>query len=113
AVLVLIVGAARLLYRNSGGSAWAGEEPAMVQQFPEAGPGGAKAVLLLGDGSRIVLDDTENGELANEAGALVRKTGDEVVYDKFGEASAAPVYNTMQTPKGGQYRLVLQDGTRV
>ncbi|MDB5157958.1 MAG: FecR protein [Mucilaginibacter sp.] len=77
-------------------------------------PGSNKAILTLQDGSKIVLNDVKNGTLAQQGNTKVVKlaTG-QLVYDKTGTASAKVLYNTMTTPRGGQYKLTLPDGTEV
>ena len=75
-------------------------------------PGSNQAILTLGDGSSIALDDKANGVITQQEGALVKKTDDgHVVYDAGKNAIAA--INTITTPNGGQYRLTLADGTNV
>ncbi len=82
-------------------------------------PGGNKAVLVLEDGKRITLDDADQGEIARQANMIITKTGDgQLVYDV--SASAIPgkggkmkQYNAVTTPRGGQYRIVLPDGSKV
>ncbi len=75
-------------------------------------PGSNQAILTLGDGSSIALDDKANGIITQQEGALVKKTDDgHVVYDAGNNAIAA--INTITTPNGGQYRLTLADGTNV
>lgn len=78
-------------------------------------PGGNKAVLTLASGRQIVLTDAKNGSLANEHNAVIKKTADgQIAYAaNTTEASGVVLYNTIATPKGGQYKLVLADGTRV
>ncbi len=77
-------------------------------------PGGDRAVLTLADGSRIILDSAANGELANQGGVQVMKLANgQVVYDSKGLGAKEIMMNTMSTPKGGQYRLMLPDGSRV
>jgi ferric-dicitrate binding protein FerR (iron transport regulator) len=78
-------------------------------------PGGNKAVLVLANGQSIVLDSANNGTLAMQGGIKVVKLGNgQLVYRAAqGNQDSAPVYNTISTPRGGQYELVLQDGTRV
>ena len=77
-------------------------------------PGSNKAILTLQDGSKIVLNDVKDGTLAQQGNTKVVKlaTG-QLVYDKTGTASAKVLYNTMTTPRGGQYKLTLPDGTEV
>lgn len=78
-------------------------------------PGGNKAVLVLANGQSIVLDSANNGTLAMQGGMKVVKLNNgQLVYRAGkGDQESAPVYNTISTPRGGQYELVLQDGTRI
>ena len=79
----------------------------------DVSPGGHKAVLILGDGARIVLDSAKNGELAQQGDAKVIKLGNgELAYHAV-SANAPLTYNTISTPRGGQYRVVLPDGSKV
>lgn len=80
-------------------------------------PGGDKATLTLSGGKQIILDDLPEGVLNTENGIRIQKTGEgEIVYD-FSVAEMEkeiPVtYNTISTPKGGEYRVTLPDGSRV
>lgn len=76
-------------------------------------PGGERAMLTLADGSTIILDSAANGRLAEQNGSQVIKQGGEIIYDKGINVGNAVMMNTMTTPKGGQYKLVLPDGSRV
>jgi transmembrane sensor len=87
------------------------------QQNHDIAPGSNKAVLTLANGSLIVLDSAENGELARQAGIKVYKTKNgELVYQGTpdGQNIGVPdANNTISTPKGGQYKVSLPDGTKV
>lgn len=75
-------------------------------------PGSNKAVLTLGGGEKLVLTGMKNGRLATQGDAVIRKTADgELVYGTGGSGKGEVVYNTISTPRGGQYRLTLADGT--
>lgn len=78
-------------------------------------PGGNNAVLLLADGSQIILNKTSDGQVASQSGVQVIKTkSGELLYRFTGNATAkAAAINTVSTPKGGQYHLILVDGTEV
>ena len=92
----------------------------LVQEDIE--PGEDKAILTLGDGSKIILDDAQNGILANQGGNSVLKAAEgELIYsfteepvskstDKAGEQV---IYNTIETPKGGKFQVRLPDGSKV
>jgi transmembrane sensor len=77
-------------------------------------PGGDKAVLTLDDGSQVVLDNSKNGTLSEEGDTkVVKPENGQLVYEAAKVAIAKPMYNTLSTPKGGQYQLTLSDGTKV
>lgn len=79
----------------------------------DVAPGRNKAILTLANGSKISLTDAKAGQVASQFGISIHKTKNgDLVY-----ANAAPVsqlaYNSIETPKGGQYQLTLPDGTKV
>lgn len=82
-------------------------------------PGTNKAYLTLANGTNIVLDDAKNGALANQSGVKVTKTGNGVVVYEFNKQTrdqnenTLPDINTITTPRGGQYQVVLGDGSHV
>lgn len=78
-------------------------------------PGGNKAILTLGDGSSIVLDSAGNGTLSVQGNTKILKLASgSLAYEASRHGGAAgPVYNTISTPRGGQYQIVLPDGTKV
>lgn len=84
--------------------------------------GTGKAILTLGDGTRIVLDDAQNGILASQSGNSILKTADgELIYsfaEQTPETAASPKaealnFNTIETPKGGKFQVRLPDGSKV
>src|SRR5690606_28277167 len=83
----------------------------------EIGPGGNKAYLTLSNGERISLTDAENGDIANQSGITITKTDDgQLVYSVAHETEKDnPVitYNTISTPNGGQFKIILPDGSNV
>ena len=79
-------------------------------------PGGNKAILILADKSTIVLDSVANGKLAQQGLATITKSNDgQLSYslpaNRGGKREV--LYNTLRTPRGGQYQLVLPDGSKV
>jgi transmembrane sensor len=82
----------------------------------DALPGSNKAILTLANGSKIVLDNSHNGIVAKQKNALIFKNADgQVDYKSTNEAAADNIvaYNTITTPKGYQYQVVLPDGSKV
>ncbi|MBC7912690.1 MAG: FecR domain-containing protein [Pyrinomonadaceae bacterium] len=79
-------------------------------------PGSDKAFLTTANGSTIVLTDAENGEIGVESGIKITKTKQGIlIYSDLKQSTAnkAEAINTLTIPKGGQYQLVLSDGTKV
>ncbi|MCX2584698.1 FecR family protein [Pedobacter sp. MR22-3] len=78
-------------------------------------PGGNKAVLTLDDGSSLVLTDANLGKVADQYDVSVVKTAEgELSYKKRkGENPSEMVYNTITTPVGGKYSVILPDGSKV
>ena len=81
-------------------------------------PGGSKAILTLADGSEVVLEDASNGDITKQKNVTISKTKNgQLVYRVGRDAQSAenkiPAFNTIKTPVGGQYRVVLSDGTKV
>jgi hypothetical protein len=76
-----------------------------------------KAILTLGNGTKIPLDQSGKEQLAKQKGPAVFLQSDSgyITYRNKDQAIAAqlPEYNTVSTPKGGEYKIVLPDGTRV
>lgn len=77
-------------------------------------PGGNVAVLTLADGKSITLDSAHNGFLTEQGNVRVTKSADgELAYQQAKGAGRPAVYNRLSTPRGGQYRLLLPDGSQV
>lgn len=90
--------------------------PPVTKAVPYVAPGGNKAYLTLSDGSQIVLDDASQGQLATQGKIKVSKSANgEVIYeaDTTAATDATLSYNVLSTPRGGQFRLLLPDGSRV
>ena len=78
-------------------------------------PGSNKAMLTLANGSQIPLTGAKNGILTTQGHTTITKAADgKVVYEADGNGKATEVaYNTITTPRGGQYQVVLPDGSQV
>jgi len=79
-------------------------------------PGGNKAYLTLSNGRKIELGSRSNGQVATQNGISINKTDEgRIIYSIGGHKKAEEKtgYNTIETPKGGQYQLILPDGSSV
>lgn len=78
-------------------------------------PGSNKAILTLGNGAIVILDSTANGQLGVQGNTKVIKLDDGQLHYVKGEGSDKEdvLYNSISTPRGGQYQVVLADGSQV
>ncbi|HRE51135.1 MAG TPA: FecR family protein [Flavitalea sp.] len=117
AIILLVAGAGLYFWFDRSAETQVSQSPEPIQApIPDLPPGGDRAILTLSDGSSIVLDAAANGTLAKQGGTEIRKRADgQIEYQKAVKevVPAAVAYNTMRTPRGGQYQIVLPDGTKV
>jgi len=71
-------------------------------------PGTNKAILTLENGSQITL---EKGKSIQTPNAI--SNGEEITYDSDNIDAEEVVYNYLTIPRGGQFQVVLEDGTEV
>ncbi|GGN12654.1 iron dicitrate transporter FecR [Dyadobacter beijingensis] len=94
----------------------ASERPVAVAsvQTGDVAPGGNKALLTLADGQGIELDRVGSGLVARQGNTEITKQDDGlVVYNHRSSAAAAAGFNKVSTPRGGQYKIQLPDGSKV
>jgi len=75
-------------------------------------PGSSKARLILGNGKVVALKDKAGQAFTEEDGTRVTNS-DAVLSYSAGDAANAPVFNTLEIPRGGEYRVVLPDSSVV
>ena len=71
-------------------------------------PGTDKAILTLEDGSQITLEKGESIQTHN-----ANSNGEEIVYKASKSNTKEVIYNYLTIPRGGQFYIVLSDGTKV
>ncbi|WP_316800058.1 FecR family protein [Pedobacter frigidisoli] len=77
-------------------------------------PGGNKAILKLGDGTEIILNDAQNGGLSQQGSSVINKENEGLISYAANERKETRVFtNVLTTPRGGQYRLELPDHSQV
>lgn len=80
----------------------------------EIRPGGNYATLLTGDGKKIALKELSNKEVIKLGGVAIRKTADgHILYTALPGTQNTGIWNTIETPLGGKYRITLSDGSTV
>lgn len=94
------------------------ESEGFVEQIVEVHPRGNKAILILGDGSKIDLKDAENGLLATEGTIEIMKTSEgTLAYQKgltlIENFRSKDIIHKIIIPKGGTYKITLPDGSNV
>lgn len=103
AVVLLVCG---LLLKDRG-------RPAQQIQMADIPAGSNKALLTLADGSTIALTNAGNGTLAQQEGINIIKNADgAVIYAGRHTEAHTAAYNTIETPRGGQYQVILPDGSK-
>ena len=86
-----------------------GRQPSPVY---DAAPGKNGALLTLADGSTVLLDSAGNGTVATQGNTKVVLNNGQLSYEPE-KGSTAIAFNTMTTPRGRQFQLILPDGSRV
>lgn len=115
--------AAAILLIAAGIWLWTQHNPSQSEAPPitiEATPGGNRATLTTGNGMMVVLDSIGNGTITikGQDHPIVKQDG-LLDYQQSGRTANSGrtagenAMNTLAVPKGGQYKLILSDGTKV
>lgn len=113
-VVVLMAGAGYLSWQRAPAPALA-RRPGLPAAPARLAPGRNQALLTLADGRTVLLDQAGRGLLARQGASQVQKTANgQLRYAAGALAAGQPLlYNTVATPRGGQYQLTLPDGSQV
>ncbi len=87
----------------------------------EVRPGGNQAILTLSNGEQVILDDLEQAEEIRERNiSIVNNKAGSIQYDLskiniegVEKAELTKKFNTIETPRGGTYQIILPDGSKV
>ncbi len=93
--------------RNEKSSTIAGN----TNTIPAVHPAKAGALLTLADGSVVSLDSLQANQIQPQGGTMVSVTNNEIVYND--QHASQVTWNTLSTPRGRLFHLVLPDGSRV
>jgi len=109
-ISVIIAGAEIIIKKRSPGNKTAGDEIVKAGDVP---PGGTRALLQTSDGSVIDLNTQAEGFMKKEPGAVINKTKDGgIMYENDNQSVAEFPVNTLSTPRGGQFNIILPDGSK-
>lgn len=113
-ILVLLVGTQYFYNREEALPVPVAGAETIISSPQEIKPGGNRAQLQLADGRTILLDSASNGLLARQGTTNINLLADgQLAYQQAGITPETVSYNTLTTPKGGQYQITLPDGTKV
>lgn len=110
------IAAAVLLILTAGSYFQFHQQTSSYREITAIKPGSNKAVLTLANGQQIILNNTKTGKLDYQDSSVVRKdSSGQLIYDlaHTAVASSPAGMNKIETPAGGQYQVILPDGTKV
>lgn len=108
AVVLLLAGAATWLWQVRSNKAE--HMQGMAWQSTVIAPGTNKALLTLADGSVVKLDSSGN-QVIRQGSMSIRQKNGQLLYDNQ-EGNNVIHYNKLSTPRGGQFSVILPDGTK-
>lgn len=114
AVLLFIIAGTAYFFMNKSGKQ--NQQALAVTEKRDVPPGGDRATLTLADGSVVVLDSAKDGTIAKEGITTINLLGGEITYanhQKEHQTGKNLEKNTLTTPRGGEFKLVLPDGSHV
>jgi transmembrane sensor len=116
AVLVIIAAASLLFVQNKKPVNPSINYAKNITSRHDVKPGTNKALLTLENGEQIALNDVGVGTVLKQGNITVSKQANGLLEYKVtanANAKSAVEYNTISTPIGGQYSVVLPDGSKV
>ena len=107
AVFVISLGVAVVLLRNQG------EDKVVQVAETTVSAGRSQAVLVLSSGERQTLN--EEGKRIEDGGMTIKTESGTINYSGLvqSEVKGENVFHTLEVPRGGEYFMVLADGTKV
>ena len=117
-LLLLASAALYIIFSRSAPIKEAKEHSELAGITPDYKPGAHRALLTLSDNRQMVLKDSKNGMIGEDAGMAIYNNADgELSYDSStnpgGMSAGKELYNTLSTPRAGHFQVTLADGTKV
>lgn len=111
AAALIVIASSVMIYTVFGPAKKNGAPGKVVQDIA---PGGNKATLFLSSGKQVDLSRLQIGNIAQENGVIIKKSADgQLAYFITENSNSPDAVNTVKTPKGGQYQVILPDGSKV
>lgn len=117
AIIIVLLGTGAVIYtlknreERSVTAAGSADKAATIK------PGGNIAILTLANGKKVLLDSMPKGSLVQQGNiSVIKLNNGQLAYQVAASDSrinGQVDYNTLSTPRGGQYEIVLPDGTKV
>ena len=86
----------------------------LVRSSQSIQPGRPQATLVLSEGQRVILQEEGNTPIAVELGMVATRENGRLIYTSPEKKDSTVVkYNELIIPRGGEYQLMLADGSRV
>jgi ferric-dicitrate binding protein FerR (iron transport regulator) len=107
AAAIILVAGAMWLYNRP-------KQPGIIDNFRVAAkiqPGRQGAMLTLANGQQVLLDSLGNGIITAQQGTNLLMDAGKLKYDVLKNESGSIARNTITTPKGRQFTMVLPDGS--
>lgn len=113
AILIIIASASVFLFTEREKEHASLAEPASVAA-PLISACKDCAILTLADGTSIELDSAAYGNLAEQGSTkIIKLNAGQLAYQAGANSTDAITYNTISTPNGGTYKVILPDGSNV
>jgi hypothetical protein len=113
AVILLLIGAASYFWINHMTKTELAKIHSL-QIINDIAPGSNKAILTLSNGQKIILDSAAKGIITQQGNTkIIKLDSGQLAYNSLDEKPGEVLYNTITTPRGGQYEIVLADGSKV
>lgn len=122
AIILIILSAGYYFYIRQNNTIKSASNNSLLTKYQvihtDINPGKDQAVLTLADNSKIVLNNAIKGEISRQAGIHINMINGELIYTTSGQFAQAQTvhklsYNTITTPKGGKYKIILPDKSEV
>jgi len=112
AAIVVLFSVSNIVFKNNFS-----EQAITKKAIDNIKPGYEKAVLILGDGTSVNLEEHKNEVIASNSLTVVQNKENILKYElkeaTSEQVSEKEIYNTLLVPTGGIYQVNLPDGTNV